>query len=134
MLPLLVTAAIIRKGDTVLLTRRPENTRHGGMWEFPGGKLGPEESPEEALCREIREELGIKIGVGPIFETAYYRYEWGPVLVLAYECRAGEEKIRHLGVTEHRWVRPEEIADFDVLPADRPIIEKLLRNPPLNPT
>ncbi|WP_298039208.1 (deoxy)nucleoside triphosphate pyrophosphohydrolase [uncultured Desulfuromonas sp.] len=126
MLPLLVTAAIIRKEKQVLITRRPEGSRHAGLWEFPGGKLDDDESPQDCLRREIREELDLEVAVGPILEVAYYRYDWGPVLVLAFECRPLGNRIRNLEVAEHRWVRPEALADFDILPADRPIIEKLL--------
>lgn len=126
MLPLIVTAAVIRDGDGILITRRPMESRHGGMWEFPGGKLDADESPQECLRREILEELGLEVAVESIFEIAYHRYEWGPVLILAFECRPLSGEIRHLGISDHRWVPPEEISDYDILPADRPIIAKLL--------
>ncbi len=126
MLPLIVTAAIIRSQDKVLITRRVETGSHGGMWEFPGGKLDPNESPQEGLKREILEELGISATVRSIFEVAYYRYEGGPVLLLAYECTLSGGEIRNLQVAEHRWVHPPELPSFAILPADRPIVEKLL--------
>lgn len=126
MLPLLVTAAVIRQDDSILITRRPDGARHGGMWEFPGGKLDGGESPQECLRREINEELGLTVEVGPIFESAYHRYDWGPVLILAYECRPLSGTIRNLEVAEHRWVAPAELPGYDILPADRPIIDKLL--------
>jgi 8-oxo-dGTP diphosphatase len=68
-MPLLVTAAVIFDGDKVLITRRPDDKRHPGLWEFPGGKVDPGESPEEALCREIREELDAELQVLRIFEV-----------------------------------------------------------------
>lgn len=123
--PLLVTAAIIQKQDRILLTLRPEDARHGGMWEFPGGKLDPGESPAEGLAREVLEELGLLIQVGPIFEVVYHRYDWGPVLILAYLARPLENEIHHLGVADHRWVTPAQLSEFPILPADRPIIDKL---------
>jgi 8-oxo-dGTP diphosphatase len=83
---LVVTAAVIRNDDSVLITRRPEGKPHAGMWEFPGGKLDGNESPRDCLRREVLEELGLEVAVGDIIETAYYRYDWGPVLVLAFEC------------------------------------------------
>jgi 8-oxo-dGTP diphosphatase len=126
--PLIVTAAIIRDGDAILITRRPPESRHGGMWEFPGGKLDAGESPQECLSREILEELGLEVAVESIFEIAYHRYEWGPVLILAFECRVLNGEIRHIGVSDHRWVSPEEIRLYDILPADRPIIAKLLKS------
>jgi 8-oxo-dGTP diphosphatase len=128
MLPLIVTAAVIRDGDAVLITRRPPKSRHGGMWEFPGGKLDAGESPQECLSREILEELGLEVAVESIFEIAYHRYEWGPVLILAFECRVLNGEIRHIGISDHRWVSPEEMRLYDILPADRPIIAKLLKS------
>jgi 8-oxo-dGTP diphosphatase len=128
MLPLIVTAAIIRDGDAILITRRPPESRHGGMWEFPGGKLDAGESPQECLSREIFEELGLEVAVESIFEIAYHRYEWGPVLILAFECRVLNGEIRHIGISDHRWVSPEEMRLYDILPADRPIIAKLLKS------
>ncbi|MDY6847810.1 MAG: NUDIX domain-containing protein [Thermodesulfobacteriota bacterium] len=124
--PLLVTAAIIRCEDRILLTRRPPHVRLGGWWEFPGGKLDEEESPQEGLRREIIEELGIEIEVGPIFEVVYYRYERGPVLIMAYECRQCDDRpIRNIEVCDHRWILPTQLDQFEILPADQPIVEKL---------
>jgi 8-oxo-dGTP diphosphatase len=128
MQPLVVTAAVIRNGDSVLITRRPEGKPHAGMWEFPGGKLDGNESPRDCLRREILEELGLEVAVGDILETAYYRYDWGPVLILAFECRPLAGEIRNLQVAEHRWVALEELSSFALLPADYPIVETLLRS------
>jgi 8-oxo-dGTP diphosphatase len=124
-MPLLVTAAIIFDGEKVLVTRRPDNKRHPGLWEFPGGKIDSGESPEKALIREIREELGAEIGVEGIFEAVYYRYDWGPVLVLAYTCRLLTGPLHNIGVAEHRWAHPRDLVTFPFLPADQPIINRL---------
>lgn len=126
MQPLIVTAAIIRNGDFVLITRRPAGKLHAGMWEFPGGKLDGDESPRDGLRREIREELGIDVAVGAILEAVYHRYAWGPVLILAFEFRSLSGEIRNNQVAEHRWVTPRDILAFPILPADYPIVEKLL--------
>ena len=91
-MPLLVTAAVIFEKGKVLITRRPEDKAHAGLWEFPGGKVDPGESPEEALCREIREELDAEIQITGIFEVAFYRYDWGPVLILAYSTEVSIKK------------------------------------------
>jgi 8-oxo-dGTP diphosphatase len=128
MQPLVVTAAVIRNGDSVLITRRPEGKPHAGMWEFPGGKLDGNESPRDCLRREILEELDLEVAVGDILEAAYYRYDWGPVLILAFECRPLAGEIRNLQVAEHRWVALEELSSFALLPADYPIVETLLRS------
>lgn len=127
MQPLIVTAAVIRSGDFVLITRRPDGKPHAGMWEFPGGKLDDNESPRDCLRREILEELGLEVAVGDILETAHYRYDWGPVLILAFECRPLSGEIRNLQVAEHRWVAPQDLTSFALLPADYPIVETLLR-------
>ena len=124
-MPLLVTAAVIFDKEKVLITRRPDNKVHAGLWEFPGGKVDPGESPEEALCREIREELDAEIRIVGIFEVAFYRYDWGPVLILAYSSQLLTKDLSNIGVAEHRWVHPRELADFSILPADRPIISRL---------
>ncbi len=102
-MPLLVTAAVIFEKENVLITRRPMDKVHAGLWEFPGGKVDPGESPEEALCREIREELDVEIRVKGIFEVAFYRYDWGPVLILAYSCQLLTADLCHVGVADHRW-------------------------------
>ena len=125
--PLIVTAAILREGPRVLITRRPDGGSHPGRWEFPGGKLDDGESPQQALARDIREELDLAVSVDDIFEVAYYRYDWGPILLLAFECRSLGGEIRNLEVAEHRWIFPAELPGYDILPADRPIIERLLR-------
>ena len=125
MQPLLVTAAIIRHEGRILVTQRPPNTRHGGLWEFPGGKLEADESPAAALQRELGEELDLSVKVGEIFDVVYYRYDWGTVLILAYLCTPAHTRVRNLQVADHRWVRPEELSDFPFLPADLPLIKRL---------
>lgn len=126
MQPLIVTAAILRNNGRVLITRRPDGKPHADMWEFPGGKLSKNESPEECLRREILEELNLQIEVKSIFEIAYHRYEWGPVLILAYECISFGGEIRNIEVAEHQWVLPADLPKYPILPADRPIIQKLM--------
>jgi len=127
--PLLVTAAIIERQGQILITRRPDGTRHAGQWEFPGGKLDPGESPEQGLKREILEELGIEVEIGPIFEVVYHRYEWGAVLILAYLATPRRGSIRNLQVAEHRWVSPAELDQYPILEADQPIIARLQAAP-----
>ncbi len=123
--PLLVTAALIRQDQSVLITRRPDNSQHAGFWEFPGGKLEQGESPEQCLAREILEELGVRAEIGPIFDAVFHRYAWGDILLLVYHCHLLEREIRNLGVAEHRWVLPEHLDQFKLLPADAPLVAKL---------
>ncbi len=125
MLPLIVTAAILEDRGRILITRRPDDCRHAGLWEFPGGKLEAGESPAQALARELREELDLPVAVGEIFDVVYHRYDWGPLLLLAYRCYPEHLHIRNLQVAEHRWVVPARLEEFPFLPADRPLLAKL---------
>ncbi len=127
MQPLIVSAALLRKDHKILITKRPAAKQQGGFWEFPGGKLHSDETPQQALQRELREELDLEVEVGAIFEVVYHRYDWGPVLILVYECRPLSTVIRNLEVDDHRWISVEQLSEYDLLAADRPIIDKLLR-------
>ena len=126
-MPLLVTAAVIIEDSRVLITRRPEHKPQGGFWEFPGGKLDPGESPTIALQRELKEELDVNISVGRVLDALYYRYSWGPVLILAYHCRITDGTISNVEVDEHLWARLDELHLYELLPADRPLIPQLQR-------
>lgn len=126
MQPLIVTAAIICRDGEILITRRPEGKRQGGLWEFPGGKLEGGESPADCLCREIREELDLAIRVEAIFDVVHHRYDWGAILLLAYRCTPLSTTIRNLQVAEHRWVGPAALGGFPFLAADEPLIAKLM--------
>jgi len=131
MQPLIVTAAIICRDGEILITRRPEGKRQGGLWEFPGGKLEGGESPAACLCREIREELDLDIRIDSLFDVVHHRYDWGAILLLAYRCSPLSATIRNLQVAEHRWVAPDALGDFPFLAADEPLIIRL-RRPPVN--
>lgn len=127
--PLIVTAGVIRRDDTVLIARR-ESGPLAGRWEFPGGKLEPGESPEACLARELREELGIEVEVGEIFAVTYHEYPDGPVLLLAYTCRLREVPgCQGIGSgparAPSRWVRICDLRRYAFAPADVPIVEKL---------
>ncbi len=124
-LPLAVCAAVIQRQGKILLTQRPTDKPHGGFWEFPGGKIEPGESPHQSLHREIREELNIEISVGPVLESVYHHYDWGTVLIIAYRCSWQSGAIQHLEVVDHRWVTPEQLSEYKILPADLPIIARI---------
>ncbi|MGB9919231.1 MAG: (deoxy)nucleoside triphosphate pyrophosphohydrolase [Moorellales bacterium] len=127
--PLIVTAAVIRRRDKVLVARRQQG-HLSGKWEFPGGKLEPGESPEACLAREIKEELGLEVRVDEVFAVVYHRYETGPILLLAYECTLADGSWPETGLAPDapaKWVSREELARLDLAPADVPIAEKLSR-------
>jgi len=123
--PLIVTAAVIRDGDKVLIAQR-QGGPLAGKWEFPGGKLEPGEGPEECLVRELREELGIEAAVKDIFAVVYHEYDFGPILLLAYACALSGPCAmpQNAGV---RWAGREDLCALDFAPADRLIVKKLGR-------
>jgi len=127
MFPLLVTAAIIPHDGKLLVTRRKADVPYPLLWEFPGGKVEPQEDPRDCIVREIREELAIEVDVAGIYDVIYYRYPERAVLVLAYRCHWLRGEIIDLDVAEHRWVLPCDIPKLELLPADFPLAEKICR-------
>jgi len=127
MFPLLVTAAIIPRDGKLLLSRRKSDVPYPLLWEFPGGKVEPDEDPSDCIVREIREELAIEVEEAGIYDVVYYRYPERAVLVLAYSCRWLSGEIMNLEVADHRWVLPCDIRKLELLPADIPLAEKICR-------
>lgn len=127
MLPLIVTAAIISHDGRILLTQRKPDAPYPLLWEFPGGKLEPEEHPEACIVREVREELAMEVAVEGIYEVVYHRYPERPVMVLAYLCSWIGGELRELEVAGHCWALPHEVPRFDLLPADIPLAERIAR-------
>lgn len=127
--PLLLVAAcaLIDADGRVLLARRPEGRSMAGMWEFPGGKLNPGETPEAALIRELQEELGIDVAESCLaaFAFASYAYEKFHLLMPLYLCRRWKGRPVAREGQNLAWVRPEKLGDYQVLPADKPLIPLL---------
>jgi mutator protein MutT len=98
----------------------------GGLWEFPGGKVEAEESLEGALLREIREELGIEIAVGPEMFTIEHDYPTKSVRLHFFNCSIIQGEPQALDVSDLRWVTPSQLADFEFPPADAEVIQKLI--------
>jgi 8-oxo-dGTP diphosphatase len=132
--PLLVTAAVLVHRGKILLSRRRENAPYPLLWEFPGGKVESGEDPHDCIIREMREELAIDVKVEGIYEVVYYRYPERAVLVLAYRCQWLSGEIADLEVHEHCWVEPQELLQYDLLPADIPLAERIVREFPLSDT
>lgn len=124
-MPIVVAAAVVIRDGRVLLTRRAEGQHLAGMWEFPGGKLEPRESPEEALVRECREECGIEVEVNEILDVTHHRYPDKDVLLLFYRCELGSGEVRHLQVADHAWVAPPELDRYPLPPADERIVARI---------
>ncbi len=120
-----MVGAVLEQDGRIFIARRREEDSFGGLWEFPGGKMEPDESPEEALVRECREELEIEIDIGPLFEVIFYRYSKKNVLVLFYSGRIRQGRPKARGCSGFAWVLREEFKNYEFLPADQPILEKL---------
>jgi 8-oxo-dGTP diphosphatase len=104
--------------------RRPDQTLPG-CWEFPGGKIEPGESPVQALEREIEEELGCQIRVGPIFEVVFFPYPTFDLLMLVYRCEVASGTPTARTVAEVDWFEPRVLPGLDLPPADYPLARRL---------
>ncbi|HUF38904.1 MAG TPA: A/G-specific adenine glycosylase [Anaerolineales bacterium] len=126
-----VTAAVIREGDTVLITRRPDDGLLGGLWEFPGGKLEPGEDLAACLHREIDEELGLQIEI--LGQIGVYRHAFThfKVTLHAFDCRLGGNgaAVQEREVAAHRWVTPDKLGTFPMGKIDRSISKTLQAGP-----
>ncbi len=126
--PLTVAAGVISVDGRILAARRKAGAHLGGKWEFPGGKLEPDESPDECLVREFQEELGIQVRVGQILEVIFHRYPERNVLLLFYACELIDGEPRPLGCEELAWVDKKDLSTLDWVPADLPFVRQLAAN------
>jgi bis(5'-nucleosidyl)-tetraphosphatase len=120
-----VTAAVLIENGRVLIARRRPGASQAGLWEFPGGKMRPGESPAQCLKREIREELGIEIVVGEFFGESVYAYENQTIRLLAYRVRVESGELSANDHAELAWVAPADLGRYRFCPADVPFTEKL---------
>ena len=120
---MLVVGAVIREGERVLMAQRPEGKAQAGLWEFPGGKIEPGETPEEALARECREELALEIENPTVLRSVVHRYPEKTVRLLLVECsiRPGSVPVPQEGQSV-AWVRPSDLDRLPVCPADRELL------------
>jgi A/G-specific adenine glycosylase len=125
---ILVTAGVIRRGNSVVLARRLPGGLLGGMWEYPGGKCEPGETLPDCLKRELMEELGVSVNVGEELGVYEHAYTHLRVTLHTFVCtlEAGEPQALH--ASEIRWVRPHELADLPMGKIDRQISRRLLEN------
>ena len=121
-----VVAAVIERDGKILITRRPVGAHLGGLWEFPGGKPEPGESFEDALRREIHEELGTDASVGEPIETIEWQYPDKLVRLAFFRCRVRGEP-RPLEGQEMAWVAPPDLTRYEFPAADASLIERLRR-------
>ena len=124
----MVAVALVDADDRVLIAKRPEGKQLAGLWEFPGGKLDAGERPEEALIRELREELDIAVKppcLAPL-SFASHAYDDFHLLMPLYICRRWEGFVRPLEGQELKWVRAKALRDYPMPPADAPLIPALV--------
>ncbi len=122
-----VVAGFMRKGNQILVGQRPENNSLPGQWEFPGGKVESGESPEEALARELNEELGIDATVGELKLATTHNFGDLNILLLFYEIMywKGEPKAKHHLMIE--WIHPEELSHRTIPEANRNMLPRIYK-------
>ncbi|MCH7710315.1 MAG: (deoxy)nucleoside triphosphate pyrophosphohydrolase [Proteobacteria bacterium] len=124
---LVAAMALVDADGRVLLARRPEGKTMAGLWEFPGGKVLPGETPEAALIRELKEELGLDITESCLapFTFASHRYEDFHLLMPLFLCRVWDGTPVALEGQELKWLRPGEMKNLAMPPADAPLVAML---------
>jgi 8-oxo-dGTP diphosphatase len=124
---LVAAVALVDIDGRILLARRPEGKAMAGLWEFPGGKVRAGEVPEQALVRELREELGIDTRDSCLAPLAFasHAYPDFHLLMPLYVCRVWRGTARPLEGQELAWVRPPRLADYPMPPADVPLVALL---------
>jgi 8-oxo-dGTP diphosphatase len=125
-LPIVTVAAValIDADGRVLLAQRPAHKEHGGLWEFPGGKIHPGETPEAALIRELKEELGIDVPARCLAPLTFasHSYETYHLLMPLYACRNWHGEPEPLEGQKLAWVRKDKLPSYAMPPADIPLV------------
>jgi 8-oxo-dGTP diphosphatase len=126
-LVLVAAVALIDADGRVLLAQRPAGKAMAGLWEFPGGKVDPGETPEAALIRELAEELGIDVAASCLapFTFASHAYPGFHLLMPLYVCRKWKGIVAPCEGQRLAWVRPAKLADYPMPPADKPLVALL---------
>ena len=124
---LVVAVALVDPDGRVLLQRRPEGKHLAGLWEFPGGKVEPGETPEAALIRELREELGVDISASCLAPLTFasHGYEGFHLLMPLYICHRWDGIVRPREGQDLAWVRPSRMKEYAMPPADVPLVAML---------
>lgn len=124
---LVAACALIDTDGRVLIGQRPEGKALAGLWEFPGGKVEPGETPEAALIRELKEELDIEVSracLAPFVFTTH-DYESFYLLMPLWLCRRWSGAVRALEHQAMAWVKPSRLSDYPMPPADEPLVAYL---------
>ncbi|WP_454132205.1 (deoxy)nucleoside triphosphate pyrophosphohydrolase [Microbacterium lacticum] len=121
-----VVGAVIVRDGMILAARRGPQSRLPGLWEFPGGKVEPGETPREALEREIHEELECTVGIGAELMTTTHAYDFGDVNLTTFWCELRSGTPRLTEHSEVRWMRPAELDSIEWAPADIPAVREII--------
>ena len=127
-LTLVVAVALVDTDNRVLIAQRPEGKALAGLWEFPGGKIEPNERPEDALIRELREELGIEVKAPCLAPLTFasHAYDDFHLLMPLYVCRKWQGFVQAREGQALKWVSPKALRDYPMPPADAPLIPPLV--------
>ena len=121
-----VVAAILEKEDKILIAKKREGKPLAGLWEFPGGKIEKDEIPEESLVRELMEEMDIKVKVKDYVGESIYDYGNDKIISLkGFKAEIIEGEIKLTDHDEYKWITIDEINNYNLAPADIPLINKL---------
>jgi len=123
-----VAAGLVFRRGQLLITRRHPDAHLGGLWEFPGGKREGDETFEQCLIRELREELGIEIQVGQLVESLTHTYPEKTVHLRFYRCQWLQNEPQPVGCADFRWVTAEELKDYAFPAADKRLLTLLRAN------
>ena len=120
-----VAAGLVFRAGKILITQRPAAAHLGGLWEFPGGKREANETFEECLHRELKEELGIEVDVKELVETITHDYPEKSVMLNFYRCAWKANEPRAIGCPDFRWIVPDELSNYEFPDADVKLVDML---------
>jgi mutator protein MutT len=120
-----VSAGLIFRSGKLLITQRHQNAHLGGLWEFPGGKREPNETFEECLVRELREEIGIEVEVGELLESITHTYPEKTVSLKFFRCRWKQNEPKPIDCLDLKWVTAVELQNYEFPAADAKLLEML---------
>lgn len=122
---LVVSAAVVRRSGRIMICQRRPEAHNGLKWEFPGGKLESGESPQQALERELREELAIETRTGRIFDIYHEAPDGRGLMILFFRSELVSGEPRTIECNDIHWVEPSRLIEYDLAPADREVAKRL---------
>lgn len=125
---LVAACALVDVDGRVLVAQRPKGKHLSGLWEFPGGKVEPDETPEETVIRELKEEIGVDTQSACLAPLTFasHSYDRFHLVMPLFVCRKWQGIARPLEGQALKWLRPRDLRDIDMPPADKPLIASLI--------